>query len=126
MKRFLILHCGAIWIYDDLKMGLGAGNEAGSGLCSGKKSASEGLDLGGEIEVLVGEAAGVVGGEGEVDAVIADIDVGVVASLFRELPEAVDEVQRGEEVRELKGSDEMVGLDLPAGEGGESGLGLLG
>jgi hypothetical protein len=36
------------------------------------------LRLAGQIEVLLGEAAGIVGGEREAHTVVADIDVGMV------------------------------------------------
>ena len=84
------------------------------------------LHLTGEIEVLFGEAAGGVGDKREADAVVADVDVGVMASLLGKLAYAIDEVKSGDEVREFEGADELAGFDLPAGKLGEAGLSGIG
>ena len=51
------------------------------------------LGLGGKVEVFLGEAAGVVGDEGEADAVVADVYVGVVAGFFGEFADLIDEAK---------------------------------
>jgi hypothetical protein len=74
--------------------------------------ASEGVAGAGEVEVAGGEPAGVVGGEGESDLVVADEDVGVVMGRLRRLGDLVDERHGLGEVAELEGA-----LDLPADAG---------
>jgi hypothetical protein len=83
------------------------------------------LRLAGQIEVLLGEAAGIVGGEREAHTVVADIDVGMVAGLLSQLADAVHEVQGGAEILELKSFDKFSGFDLPAREAGQAGLSFL-
>ncbi len=80
------------------------------------------LDLGGEVEVFLGDSAGVVGDESEADAVVADVYVGVVAGFFGEFADPIDEAERGDEAFELEGADEFAGFNLPAGKLGEAGL----
>jgi len=47
----------------------------------------------------------------------------VVAGLFGEFADAIDEFEGGDEVLELEGSDELAGFDFPTGELGQAGLG---
>jgi len=83
---------------------------------------SQALNLDGQIEVLLREAAGIVGDEGEANAVVADVDVGVVASLFGKFADTVHELEGGDEVFELEGADELAGFNLPAGQLGQAGF----
>ena len=46
---------------------------------------------GGEVEVFLGYAAGVVGGEGQGDLVVSDEDVGVVVAILGERGDLIDE-----------------------------------
>jgi len=78
----------------------------------------------GEVEVFWGEAAGVVGDEGEADLVVADVNVRMVAGVFGDVANLVDEGEGGPEVLEEEGADEFAGLNLPVGDGDEAGLGL--
>lgn len=71
----------------------------------------------GESEVFFGDAAGVVGGEAEGDAGVANVDVGVVLGCFGEQGEVVDEINAGEEVVEFVGAGELVVDEAPAVEG---------
>ena len=63
-----------------------------------------------------------MGCESEAHAVIADVDVGMVASLLGELADPVDEAQGSNEIPELKGFYELAGDDLPSGEAGQARL----
>lgn len=82
--------------------------------------------MGGEVEILGGKAAGVVGDEGELDAVVADVDVGVVAGLLGELSDAVHKSERVAEGSELEGFHELAVFDLPAVELGQPGFDVIG
>jgi len=64
--------------------------------------------------------------EGETDAIVADVDVGVVAGDLGELADEIDELESGDEVFELEGADEFAGFDLPAGQLGEACLSGVG
>lgn len=84
-----------------------------------------GIDLGGEVEVELGDAAGGVGGELEGDFVPADGDVWVVVCLFSEVGDLVYELDGLGEVAEGEGAVEVWGgglLGLPAWEVGKVGL----
>ena len=81
---------------------------------------------GGQIEVLGGEAAGIVGDERKPDPVVADIDVRMVAGLFGQLADPVDKAQRGAKILELKGSYQLAGFDLPVRQGAQASVGLFG
>jgi len=83
------------------------------------------LRLGGQIEVLLGEAAGIVGGKSETHTVVADIDVGMVAGLLGQLADLVYKAQGSDKILELKGFDQFASYDLPAREAGEAGLSFL-
>jgi len=83
-------------------------------------------DTRGEIEVLGGQTAGVVGDEGQADAVVTDVDVGVVAGLLGELADVVNEAKGGHEVGELEGPDEFTGFDAPIGEAVEARFNFVG
>ena len=63
-----------------------------------------------------------MGDEGEPDAVVADVDVGVVAGFLGEFADAVHELKGGDEILELEGADELAGFNLPAGQLGDAGL----
>jgi hypothetical protein len=80
------------------------------------------LHLDGQIEVPLGEAAGIVSRKREAHTVIADIDVGMVADLLGQLADPIHELQGGEKIFELKGFDKLTGLDLPAREAGQARL----
>src|SRR5580704_11432360 len=81
------------------------------------KPSAEFVGGGGEVEILLRDAAGVVGDEGDAHLVVADIDVGVVAGIFGEVADLIDEGQRGSEVLEEEGAHELAGIDLPVGNG---------
>jgi hypothetical protein len=83
------------------------------------------LSLGGQVEVFLREAAGIMGDEGEADTVVADVDVRMVAGLFGKFADAIDELERSKKILELKCPDELAGFNLPAGQLGEAGLGDL-
>jgi hypothetical protein len=87
-----------------------------------RRSRGQVLNLGGQVEVFLGEATCVVGYEGEADAVVADVDVGVVPGLFGKFTDAVHEVESGAKVLELKCVDELAGFNLPAGQACQAGL----
>ena len=115
---------GWIWrgLTGELKewRGLGCGT-GGNGCADGdwKRGLEDGRDLGGEGEVFLGNAALVVGGEGEEDLVIADVDVGVVLGALGEGGDKVDEAHGFAEVGELEGAAECAIGDLPLGDGAE-------
>src|ERR1039458_201762 len=83
---------------------------------------SQTLNLRGQVEVFLGEAAGVMSNEGKPDAIVANVDVRVVAGLFGKFADLVDEIESGDEVLELEGANELAGFDFPAGQLGEAGL----
>lgn len=81
-----------------------------------------GVDDRGQVEVLGGQAAGVVGREREGDLVVADEDVGVVLEAFGILGQAIDKGHRLKEVLEPEGAlDGFAGLG-PCGCASESRL----
>jgi hypothetical protein len=80
------------------------------------------VEVFGHGDVVVGDAAGVVGGEGYADAVVADVEVGVVVGGFGEGGGGVDEVDGLEEGGEGQGAGDLAGFEMPVGEGGKSGL----
>jgi len=80
------------------------------------------LDLCRQLEVLLGEAARVMSDESEPDAIVANVDVGMVAGLFCKCADTVHEAERGNEILELECADELAGLDLPAGQLSQAGL----
>ncbi len=88
-------------------------------------SAEECVDGGSEGEVFFGEAAGVVGDEGEADAAVADVDVGMVAGLLSGGAYAIDEGEGGGEVGKAEGAGEFAGLDAPGGHGRDEGGDLV-
>lgn len=69
-----------------------------------------------ERGVLIGDAAVVVGGEGQLDAIVADHDVGVVTGRFGECGDAIDEGDGLDEVGEDEGLADLVVGGGPAGE----------
>ena len=79
-----------------------------------------GLDLGGEVEVLVGEAAGVVGRERDPHLAVADVEVRVVVGGLGPLGDAGDEGDRVGERRELEGLHDLVARHGPSPGGSEA------
>ena len=67
-----------------------------------------------------------MGDERQADAVVANVDVGVMAGLLGEVADLVDESEGGDKVREFKGANEFAGFDLPAGKLGEASLNGVG
>ncbi len=80
------------------------------------------VELGGQGDVVVGDAAGVVGYQGEADAVVADVDVGVVVGFFGEGGGVVDEVDGLHEGGKGEGAGDLAVFQGPVGKGGEGGL----
>src|SRR5712692_4869496 len=79
-----------------------------------------------QVEVLFGQAAGVVRGQAQLDFVPADVDVGMVPGLFGHGCERVDELDRGREILELiRARDGRPGL-LPGWNRGQRYLDLFG
>jgi hypothetical protein len=76
--------------------------------------------MAGEVEIFLGEAAGIVSYEGEADAVVTDVDIGMMAGRFSLFAHLVDEMQRGTEVFELKCFDKLSGLYLPTRQPGQA------
>ena len=83
---------------------------------------AESVSCGGEVEIFLRDAAGVMGDESETDLVVADVDVGVVAGVFGDVANLVDEGEGSAEVLEEEGADEFAGFDLPVGDRDEAGL----
>jgi hypothetical protein len=92
----------------------------------GHDLAGQVVRLRGEIEVFGGEAAGVVRDKGKPHAIVANVDVWVVAVGFSGIANLIHEAQRGNEVLELEGPDELARVDLPAWEGCEARVGFFG
>jgi hypothetical protein len=69
--------------------------------------------------VAGGDAAGVVRDESELDAVVADVDVGMMVVLLSELSDAIDEDHCLHEIGEGPVADERAVFDGPLGEFGE-------
>src|SRR6185295_6172241 len=76
--------------------------------------ASGAVDGAGQLEVLGGESAGVVRGEGERDRVVADVDVGMMAGLLGQITHAIDERQRLAEITEAVAPLDLGARALPA------------
>lgn len=68
------------------------------------------------------DSAGIVGYQGEADAVVADVDVGVVVGFFGEGGGVIDEVDGLHEGGEGEGAGDLAVFEGPVGEGGEGGL----
>src|SRR5579862_217275 len=66
-----------------------------------------------QVKVLCCQPAGIVGYQGEADAVIPDIDVRMVARLLRQFAHLVHEGERPAKVLETEGADQFAGLNLP-------------
>jgi len=80
----------------------------------------QGVDLRCENEVLVRQAARIVGAEREGDLVVPNEDVGVMLLPLREASDAIDEGHGIDEVREAEGSLEGVADAGPFRQGGKS------
>ena len=59
------------------------------------------VELLGEVEILLGQAALIVGAEGQREFVPADVDVGMVPCGLRQISHGVDEFDRRREILEL-------------------------
>jgi hypothetical protein len=96
-------------------------------------SGFEAVDFRGELEIFFSDAAGIVGPGFDIHAAPGEMDVGVMALAFGDCADAVDEIERLQEIGELEGaSDVMLVDDLPIGclcgalaqgVGGKNGLG---
>ena len=93
-----------------------------SGWSYGVSGGGELVQFGGEGDVVVGDAAGVVGYQGEADAVVADVDIGVVVGFFGEGGGVVDEIDGSHEGGKGEGAGDLAVFEGPAGESGEGGL----
>ena len=74
-----------------------------------------GGELAGHAGVARGNAACVVRNQSQFNAVVADVDVGVVLGLLGERGHAVDEGDRGDEVLELPFADQLAVRECPLG-----------
>lgn len=83
------------------------------------------VGLEGQVEVLSGEPPCVVGDESEADAVVANVDVWMVAGSFSKFRDVVDETHGGDEVVKLEDAHQFLGLDVPFGHGFKQGNDLL-
>ena len=81
-----------------------------------------GLDGGGEVKIVLSDATGVVGYQGEVELVVADVDVGVVVGGFREGGYSGYEVDGLGEGGKGNGACELAVFEMPVGKGCEGGL----
>src|SRR5258708_27664378 len=76
----------------------------------------QGVYAAGEVEVARGDAALGVRGEPHRDVGVADVNIGMMADVFRHVRDAVDEGDAVGERRERKVLDQLVAVDGPAGE----------
>src|SRR5579871_505322 len=67
----------------------------------------------GEVKVFLGNASSVVRKESKANLVIANVNIGMVASVFGEVADFVHEGEGGAEVLEKEGPGELTLLDLP-------------
>src|SRR4051794_21291049 len=68
------------------------------------------LDLAREIEVLRGQAAGIVGGQRDSHPLPAHVEIRVVVNALGEEPDPHDECDRGRERPAVEGLDDLVAL----------------
>ena len=69
-------------------------------------------DLCGEGEVAICNSAGIVAGQGQVNLVVANIDVRVVLGRFRSVGHPIDEGHCGAKISELKSAYQFAAFDL--------------
>jgi hypothetical protein len=87
-------------------------------------SSSQPVTLRGQIKILLGEPTRVVGGKKKRHLVPADIDVGVMLGLLRELRDRIDELDGEREVLELVGPQDCAPFLRPLRQIGERGFDL--
>ena len=74
------------------------------------------VDMDGHTGIAFGDSSGVVGDEAEQDAVVADVDVGVVAGGFGKWCDLIDEGDGFDEVAECPFTGELAVGELPVRE----------
>lgn len=87
-------------------------------------SRTDGVEFGGEVEVFVADAPGVVGAEGEGDFVVADEDVGVVLVGLGQVSRGTDEGHRLHEVGKGPSAADGISDACPLWPGDEGGVDL--
>src|SRR6476620_12611343 len=85
-------------------------------------AASGGVDPPGQHEVVLRQAPRGVGGDRDAHLVPGDAQVGMVTQLLRWLDQLAPELDRANEVGQLKGLDDRVSVPLPAVQGRDAGF----
>ena len=88
----------------------------GSGVTRARLLVDERVDLLGDLEVEVGEAAFAVGGKPERHLAVADVDVGMMVVFLGDLGDAVDELDGLGKVIELENAFNMLFVVVPVGQ----------